>query len=194
MQASYAVAAGIDFIQIRESDLAADALSAIVADVLEVARGSRTRILVNDRVDVALACGAHGVHLRADSAAPQQVRRIVPPGFVVGQSVHTVTEAAVAADDVDYLIAGTIWPTSSKPQGHPLLGLDGLTAIVKAARVPVLAIGGVDIERLPAILAAGASGIAGIEIFLSRIEQSGHCRAGSLDAISAVRARITARR
>jgi len=188
-QASYAIAAGIEFLQVREPDLSAAELSRIVTDLLTLARGSRTRVLVNDRADVALACGADGVHLRADSVPPSLVRVIAPDGFVIGRSVHTVDEAA-RTEGVDYLIAGTVWPTSSKAPGHPLLHPAGLKAIVEASRVPVLAIGGVELENLAELSAAGAAGAAAIGMFLSRIEDGPHCRACSLDEVAAARARI----
>jgi len=193
LQASYAIAAGVEFLQIREPDLPAAELSAIVEALLALARGSRTRVLVNDRVDVALACRADGVHLRADSVPPRAVRALAPSGFVVGRSVHTVDEA-VAAEDVDYLIAGTVWPTSSKPADRALIGLEGLRAIVSAARVPVAAIGGVEVERLADIQATGAAGAAAIGLFLGRIDEVTHCRARPLDGVAEVRARIAAAR
>ena len=88
-QARFAVDVGVDVIQIRERDLEADALARLVSAVLTIATGSRTRVVVNDRVDVALACGAHGVHLRADSFEAGAARRLVPAGFLIGRSVHT---------------------------------------------------------------------------------------------------------
>ena len=92
------------------------------------------------------------------------VRRITPPSFLVGRSIHSVAEATDAGP-VDYLIAGTVFPTSSKPGGHPLIGMDGLRAIVAAASAPVLAIGGVTADRLDELVAAGAAGAAGIGLF-----------------------------
>ena len=89
-QARFAVEAEIDFFQVRERDLEAADLAAAVSAIIAIARGTRTRVLVNDRVDVALACGAAGVHLRADSIAASAVRSIAPPEFVVGRSVHSV--------------------------------------------------------------------------------------------------------
>src|SRR4029450_747089 len=93
-----AVDAGIDIIQIRERDLEAAALVDLVATVVEIAKGSPTRVGVNDRLDTAVGSGAGGVNLRADSIAPRVARSIAPAGFVVGRSVH---DAAEAAGDVD---------------------------------------------------------------------------------------------
>jgi thiamine-phosphate pyrophosphorylase len=116
-------------------------------EVVILARGSSTRVVVNDRLDVAIACGAAGVHLRADSVRPDAVRRAVPGTFVVGASVHTLAEAVAAAPSVDYIVAGTVWPTESKPSAATI-GLEGLARIAAAVGVPVLAIGGVTLERL----------------------------------------------
>src|SRR5207244_2824335 len=131
-----AVTDGIDLVQIRERDLSAADLAAIVAAAVAAARGSSTRILVNDRIDVALACGADGVHLRGDSVAASDARRITPAGFLISRAVHTSQEAA-AAGGADYVIAGTVFRTRSKPDAPRLLGLDGLRAVVEASPVPV---------------------------------------------------------
>jgi thiamine-phosphate pyrophosphorylase len=161
-----AVDAGVDLIQVRERDLDAAALAALVEDVVALARGTQSRVVVNDRLDVALACGAAGVHLRGDSISTAHARRIVPPGFLIGRSVHAVEEIA-AADGCDYVIAGTVFPSRSKDGSAPLIGIDGLRAIVRAARVPVLAIGGITPARFGEIMATGAAGVAGIGLFLT---------------------------
>lgn len=166
-QSARAATAGIDLIQVRERDLDAKPLARLVMRVLEAVRGSRTRVVVNDRLDVALACGAHGVHLRADSIAASAARTIVPRGFLIGRSVHSVADATEAATGSDYLIAGTVFQTPSKPGSAPLLGIDGLNAIAGTATVPVLAIGGVTAGRLDEIARSGAAGIAGIGLFCS---------------------------
>jgi len=156
--------AGVDVIQIRERDLEAADVAAIVTDVLEGTRHTRTRVVVNDRLDVALACGAGGVHLRGDSISVAAARQLTPPGFAIGRSVHSVEEA-IGADGADYLVAGTVFPSASKAQSTRWLGVDGLGAIVCAARVPVLAIGGISGERIDAIAAVGAAGFAAIGLF-----------------------------
>jgi thiamine-phosphate pyrophosphorylase len=164
-QARRAVDSGVDIIQVRERDLEAAALAALVTGVLRVVQSAPTRVVVNDRLDVALACGAHGVHLRSDSMPAAAARTIVPEGFLIGRSVHGIEEAVRVAPGVDYLVAGTIFATTSKPGGQPLLGIDGLRGIVRAVSVPVLAIGGVTPERVECIAQAGAGGIAGIGLF-----------------------------
>lgn len=163
-QARVAVGAGVDVIQVRERDLPSADLSALVADLLAVTRGSPTRLVVNDRLDVALACRADGVHLRSDSIAPADARRLAPAGFLIGRSVHTADEARDASG-ADYLVAGAVFATPSKPGMTRWLGLEGLRSIVRAASVPVLAIGGVTLDRLDEIAGTGAAGIAAIGLF-----------------------------
>jgi thiamine-phosphate diphosphorylase len=106
------------------------------------------------------------VHLRGDSISVAHARRVVPSGFLIGRSVHAVEEIA-AADGCDYVIAGTVFPSRSKGGSAPLLGIDGLRAVVRAARAPVLAIGGVTPARFGEIMATGAAGVAGIGLFLT---------------------------
>jgi thiamine-phosphate diphosphorylase len=180
-QVRHAVDAGVDLVQVRESGLDAGVLASLITELLAIAKGTQTRIIVNDRIDVALACGAHGVHLRGDSIPIHAARQIAPTGFLIGRSVHRVEEA-VAAGDADYLIAGTVFPSASKGAGAPLLGVDGLAAIARAVDRPVLAIGGIDEERLDAVASAGAAGIAAIGLFMAPAEGQGaaDCRAASI--------------
>jgi len=163
-----AVDAGVDVIQIRERDLDAAALLDLAGAIVEIARGSGTDVVVNDRLDVAIASGANGVHLRADSVAPAAVGAIAPAGFLIGRSVHGASEAREHGSAVDYLIAGTVFATPSKPAESRLLFRRGLEEIVGAVRVPVLAIGGVTMDRVSEVAAAGAAGVAGIRLFLNR--------------------------
>jgi len=179
LQARFAAEAGVDLLQIRERDLTGAELASLVRAVVAVARGTSMRVIVNDRVDVAIACGADGVHLRGDSIRVSAARRIAPRGFRIGRSVHSVEEA-VGAADADYLIAGTVFASASKPGAAGLLGVDGLAAVTRAVSTPVLAIGGVTEARIDQIGRAGASGCAAIGLFLAEI------RAGSADACGAV--------
>jgi thiamine-phosphate pyrophosphorylase len=164
-QARFAVDAGVDLIQVRERDLDAAALAETVSELLTVTRRTASRIVVNDRLDVALACGADGVHLRADSIPIAAARRLAPAGFLVGRSVHTAREAADAAD-ADYLVAGTVFRSPSKDLSQRLLGIDGLRAIVAATAVPVLAIGGLSLDNVDAVAATGVAGVAAIGLFM----------------------------
>jgi thiamine-phosphate pyrophosphorylase len=164
-QARWAVRNRIDLIQVRERDLEAAALADLVGDLLRVTRGSGTRVVVNDRLDVALACGADGVHLRHDSMTAEAVRGVVPDRFLVGRSVHSRVEAE-GAGPVDYLIAGTVFPTASKPATASLIGLDGLADIVDVASAPVLGIGGIGRDQLDEVATTGAAGAAGVALFI----------------------------
>src|SRR5262249_59922166 len=105
-----------------------------------------------------LACGADGVHLRGDSVPSEAARSIAPPGFLIGRSVHHEQEAKAAAASVDYLVAGTVFPTSSKPGLTQWLGVEGLARICRSVAVPVLAIGGSTPERAPHGPAGRAAG------------------------------------
>jgi len=157
-----AVRGGVDWIQVRERDLEGAALLRLVDAVAAAAReaaGSRgVRVLVNRRLDVALAAGADGIHLGRDAVGPEQARRLLPPGALVGVSTHGVAEA-LAAREVDYLQLAPIFAPLSKPAERPALGLAALAAAA-AGPLPVLAQGGIDARGAAAALAAGAAGVA----------------------------------
>ena len=167
-----AAKAGIHLVQLRERDLDGGPLLMLARRCVEAVRGTSTRILVNDRLDVALAAGAHGVHLRGDSMPARRLRELAPPGFLVGRSVHHRDEAAqVAADGgVDYLVFGPVFATRSKPAAAPA-GLDALTDVVSASALPVLAVGGITVATAPAVVSAGAAGWAGIGSFATAREE-----------------------
>jgi thiamine-phosphate pyrophosphorylase len=180
--------AGVRLIQVRESGLGDRQLLAFTRQLV-AAVGARARVVVNDRLDVALASRAAGVHLRGDSFPAPRLRAIAPPGFLIGRSVHRAAEARAAEDGgVDYVIMGTVFATSSKPPGAPLAGLQGLEAACTAVKVPVLAIGGVTADNLRDVAAAGAAGIAGIGLFADAAARG----AGGLRAIVEAAARAFA--
>ncbi len=162
-----AARAGVDLIQIRERDLDDRALVTLARAAVAAARGTPARVIVNDRADVALAAGAAGVHLRGDSMPAGRVRAMTGPGFLVGRSVHDEGEAAAvdAEGACDYLIFGTVFPSSSKPPGHQAIGLAALARVCAGVTAPVLAIGGISIERAADAARAGAAGVAGIQLF-----------------------------
>lgn len=162
-QVEAAAAAGIDYVQVREPDVDAGPLVELVKS-LKLVSGA-TRILVNDRLDVALAAKADGVHLKEHSFLPLEVRRIAPPGFVVGCSVHNSSTIG-ARKSADFLIAGTVLPTASKP-AVDYLDQEGLSKVVEAAsEQPVLGIGGLDLTAIPMLASTGASGLAAIGAFI----------------------------
>jgi thiamine-phosphate pyrophosphorylase len=163
-QVGAAAEAGVDLVHIREADLPAAALAALTRRIVARLGGTATRVVVSDRVDVALVTAAHGVHLKAASLSPLQARALAPPRWLIGASVHDRADVRPGAD---YLIAGTVKPTASKPEGTPLLGFDGLHEIAQAVHpVPVLGIGGLSAVDIPALRRAGAAGLAGIDVFL----------------------------
>jgi thiamine-phosphate diphosphorylase len=162
-----AARAGVHLVQIRERDMADGALVALVERAVAAVRGTRARVLVNDRVDVALAASAHGVHLRGDSVPASRVRTITPPAFLLGRSVHTREEAgAVSAESaVDYLLFGTVFPTTSKPD-RLATGVEGFErAAVAAGGLPMLAVGGVRLENARNLAVTGCAGFAAIGQF-----------------------------
>jgi thiamine-phosphate diphosphorylase len=163
-----AARADVDLIQVREPDLSDADLLALVRAMIRATAPLRTKVLVNDRPDVAVAAGAAGVHLRSDSASAARVRTMVPAGFVLGRSVHSLrdVDAALAGGGYDYLLFGTVFPSAGKPPDHPVAGLDGLAAACSRSPIPVIAIGGIDAARLADIATAGAAGFAGIGMFM----------------------------
>jgi thiamine-phosphate pyrophosphorylase len=162
--------AGVDWIQIREKDLDARRLAALVRDAKGRA-GATCRILVNDRLDVALAAGADGVHLGESGLPVAEVRRYLQEHskgreFLLGVSTHAVTSVQEAeANGADYTIFGPVFATPSKLQYGPPRGLQELAAGCRVASMPVIAIGGITLENARECVAAGAAGIAAIRLF-----------------------------
>ncbi|NLT65427.1 MAG: thiamine phosphate synthase [Acidobacteria bacterium] len=158
----------VDFIQIREKDLDDRALYELVSRAVSMARGKGCRILVNGRADIALAAGAHGVHLPSTGLTVRDLRRWLPNDFLVGASVHTVGEIRrVSAEGVDYVLMGHVFATKSKEgYGWPV-GLSGLRRACAVSPVPVFGLGGITPDRIQAIIDAGAVGVAAITMFQS---------------------------
>lgn len=163
-----AAARGIDVVQVRERDLPDRALVSLVRTMRAALDGTRARVVVNDRADVALAAGAAGVHLPADSAPASRIRRMVPSDFTIGRSVHSLAEIDDAVRDgaCDYLIFGTVFPSAGKASGHPAAGIAALAAACRRAPIPVIAIGGMSEARAAEVAAAGAAGLAAVGMFM----------------------------
>jgi thiamine-phosphate pyrophosphorylase len=166
-----AVEAGVDIVQIREKDLPTRELLELVGAAVAAAAGTGVKVVVNYRLDIALAVGAHGVHLGMRSIPPEAARTAVdrlclPDPFLVGVSCHSL-EQALAAEiaGADYILLGPIFPTPSKLAYGPPLGLEKLRDVTASVKVPVFALGGIGVAQVRSCLAAGAAGIAGIRIF-----------------------------
>lgn len=155
-----------DFIQIREPGLSTRDLVRVVRSVI-ASSAPGARVLINDRTDVALACGANGVHLRGGSLAPELIRKIAPPGFFITVACHNKEDVENAAG-ADYAILAPVFRPLSKPETGEPLGLTGLRELVMISPVPVLALGGVTPENMAECVEAGAVGVAGITLFLPR--------------------------
>jgi thiamine-phosphate pyrophosphorylase len=151
-----------DFIQIRNAALNARELSALVRAVLGL--GLRGAVLVNDRLDVALATGAAGVHLRSHAISPLEVRRVVPAGFLITVACHCAADV-LAAEGADYALLSPIFAPLSKSDDRMPLGLEELSRIAAGAAVPVLALGGITVANARLCVEAGAAGVAGISLF-----------------------------
>jgi thiamine-phosphate pyrophosphorylase len=158
--------AGCQLIQIREKDLSTRELCEFVRAAISYARPFGAKILVNDRLDVALATGADGVHLRVNSLPASTVRSLVPAEFLLGVSTHSLAEAQAAeAGGADFIVCGPVYPTASKSNYGPPLGLVRLAEICQTVKLPVLGLGGIMMENYAACLAHGAAGIAAISLF-----------------------------
>ena len=162
-----AVDAEVPLFQIREKTLSARALYEVVVRAVSVTRDSKTRLIVNDRVDVARAAGADGVQLTARSLPASIVRRVCGPELLIGVSTHSREEAQAARDGgADFVLFGPVFETEAKRAFGPPQGLNKLRDVARALdEFPVLAIGGITLENIPACLSAGARGVAGISLF-----------------------------
>jgi thiamine-phosphate pyrophosphorylase len=172
-----AAAAGADWIQIREKDLSGKECAALTREALQraaratVGSGAPPRIIVNDRLDVALSENAGGVHLGEKSLPVQEAKRLVSDrrggkDFLIGVSCHSLDAAKSAAKNgADYLFFGPVFATPSKAAFGAPQGLERLAEVCRAVSIPVLAIGGVTLENASSCFAAGASGIAAIRLF-----------------------------
>jgi thiamine-phosphate pyrophosphorylase len=151
--------AGVDLVQVREKDLEAG----LLMPFLEIAKRHTEQfgalLIVNDRVDIAIAAGADGVHLGQDDLAPQHARRQMGEGPLIGLSTHAPSEVlAVSGQSADYIAVGPIYETPTKP-GRPATGLGLIKVAAESSRLPFFAIGGIDLTTVPDVVEAGATRI-----------------------------------
>jgi thiamine-phosphate pyrophosphorylase len=166
-QVSAAVAAGINLIQIREKQLTTRVLFELVERASDLTRGTNTRLLVNDRADVAVGAGADGVHLTVQSLDAAMIRKTFEKEVLIGTSTHSLAAAGFAQEQgADFIVFGPVFETQSKKLFGPPLGLKKLADVARELRdFPVLALGGISVANAQDCFAAGAQGIAGISLF-----------------------------
>ena len=162
-----AVRGGARAVQLRENDLSGRELVDLGRTLAALCRRQRVPLLVNDRVDVAVAIGAAGVHLPVRSFAPSEVRTLLRPDALIGCSTHSLAEARRAEQaGADFVVVGPVFATPSKVAFGPALGLDTLATITRTLSIPAIAIGGIDRDTAAAARAAGASGVAAIRAIM----------------------------
>jgi thiamine-phosphate pyrophosphorylase len=158
-----AIRGNVRSVQLRAKGLSTLQQLELARALLQVCQAAGVPLIVNDRVDIALAAGADGAHvghIGEEDLAPQDARRLLGPGAIVGVSVGSAQEArAAAAAGASYVSAGPMFTTTTKPNAGPAAGVPLLRAVRNATRLPVVAIGGITAERAPALYAAGADGV-----------------------------------
>jgi thiamine-phosphate pyrophosphorylase len=163
-----ALGAGLRAVQLRERDLATRPLLALAEEVLRLTREHKALLLINDRVDLVLAVGADGVHLRSDSLPVAAARRLLGPHRLIGVSAHSVDEVVRAeSEGADFVLLGPVYDTPSKRAYGPPIGLRPIEGATSRCRLPVLAIGGITAARIGEVRRAGASGVAVSSAILS---------------------------
>jgi thiamine-phosphate pyrophosphorylase len=162
-------AGGATLVQLRDKNLSSADFYHQARAALEIARECGTRIIINDRVDIAAALNAEGVHLGQDDLPPEAARELLGKTAIIGFSTHNVLQARKAVDlPIDYLAIGPIFKTSTKSDTEPTVGLDGIREIRRyAGDLPIVAIGGITAENAREVLEAGADSVAMVSTLLS---------------------------
>lgn len=175
--AKRAVAGGADVIQVRDKTRGCLELCHIGRAVCAITKNTGTIFIVNDRLDVALSCGADGVHLGQDDMRAGSARQLAPPGFIIGVSVGTVGEAIRAEQEgADYIAVSPVFSTASKYDAGPGRGPGLLREVQRAVSLPVIAIGGITRHNVREVIAAGADGIAVISAVVGSPDIAGAVR------------------
>ena len=166
-------AGGARFIQVRDKHMNSRELFDAMEECQETSRKHDAILIVNDRVDIVLALNADGVHLGQDDLPPTEARKLLGADAIIGFSTHSLEQAVEAIKlRVDYIAAGPIFPTRSKPNHDPVIGLKGLEKIRKAiSNFPLVAIGGIGLENCRDVLSAGADSVAMISALVSEPSQ-----------------------
>ncbi|OPY35704.1 MAG: Thiamine-phosphate synthase [Methanoregula sp. PtaU1.Bin051] len=167
--ARLAIEGGAGIVQLRDKECGTNDLVRIGRRIARIAKKSGTLFIVNDRPDIAIACGADGVHLGQDDMPVSVVKKIVPKGFIIGVSVSTAAEAKkAAAGGADYLAASPVFPTGSKPDARGFCGLSGIRRIRAVTDLPLVAIGGITSTNAREAIMAGADGVAVISAVVAQ--------------------------
>lgn len=173
-----ALRGGVDAVQLREKDLSARDLCELAVALRLICSRHNAALLINDRIDVALAANADGVHLPVDSFRVDDARRLLAAGKLIGASTHSVEEArAAATGGADFVVFGPLFDTASKRIYGKPVGIDALDDVVQSVSVPVLGIGGVSPERAASACARGAAGVAAVSGILQAADPEAAARA-----------------
>lgn len=151
---------GAALVQLRDKQASDDQMAALVSQLLPALAPFGTRLIINDRVQVAVQSGAHGLHIGQEDGDPAAIRSLLPPGMMLGLSIETVVQARAVPAGVDYIGAGPVRATASKPDHAAPVGFDGLAQLVAACNLPAYAIGGLTRGDAQAVKRAGAVGMA----------------------------------
>lgn len=157
----------IRMLQVREKDMCDKELLALCRTLGSITRGSNTKLIVNDRADIAALSDADGVHLGQDDISIEDARRIVGPNKIIGLSTHSIEQAKeVISRKPDYIGFGPIYPTPTKAKPDPTVGVELLRSVVAMSPIPVVAIGGIDLSNLSTVLNVGARNVCAVRYLM----------------------------
>lgn len=168
--AEICVKKGIRYIQLREKNLDDRTLLQIAKDLASICRFSNTKLIINDRVDIALLSGADGVHLGQDDITKKEAELLLGSKKIIGLSTHNISQALNAlSEKPDYIGFGPLYPTPTKAKADPVTGLEPLNAVLESSRIfhiPVVGIGGIDISNIHDVLDQGVNNLALVRYFM----------------------------